>query len=1192
MNGYALDDSSCWPPLLARRVEEVCKRFEAVRKAGQRPRIEHYIADSDEPERSVLLRELLALELEYSTKQGEQPTPQDYEHLFPQHQEVIRQAFRDLLPPFPLPDLRRPGTRGTPPADLPPPFSTYPTAPPAALQGGTTVWPDSSHDPVPPTIPGYEILGVLGRGGMGIVYRARDLRLDRQVALKMMLASAEATERSRFRNEAQAVARLQHPHIVQIYEVGEQDGLPYICLEYVDGGSLRDKLAGTPLPPEPAAQLSELLARAVHFAHERGIIHRDLKPANILLVSGGLVSGDSYSESTPLHHSPLTPKIADFGLAKRLDGDSARTQTRSGALVGTPSYMAPEQATGRNRAIGPATDVYALGAVLYEMLTGRPPFQGATVFETLEQVCSQEPVAPTHLQPRLPRDLETICVKCLQKEPRKRYASAEALAEDLRCFLTGEPIRARPTPLWERGLKWMKRRPMAATLAAAVIVAAAGLIGGALLYLQQGKRIAQKELRDHDRLAAARSETQDLLAQGGTEKAQQNWSKSKELLAQALARAGDEPALADLVARIRELLAEVDRQLDEQEARRKAVAQFQKFMRLRDEALYQGTMFTGADLPTSLAASGEAAQSALDCFDLKNHSQSGLEHLKPDERAAITAGCYEMFLVLAESLARDQPQRALAKLEQASRLGLETRAYHMRRARYFELLHDPAAAKMKQDATQRPAVSAFDHFLVGEDFYRQGQLLPAISEFEEVLREQPDQFWARYFLAVCYLRLPHPAARSARDCLTACLLRDQREFPGLFVLRGYAHGLLELFSAAEADFQKALDLKPSTEAIYAVLVNRGLLRLRQKKPKEAVADLKAAIALKQGPYQAYMNLAKVYEEENNLVAAIEQLNHAIETAEPLVQAKALECSALTRLYYDRAKLHRQAKDLKAALAGLDRAIQVEPRGSKSEILAIVHTERGSILLVTKDYAKAIAALDAALSIRARDPEAHLGRAEALFEQRRFEDAVLAFDAYFQHGGKPQADVYRKRAQAQARLHKYSEAIADYTLALRLGPKADTYVNRGWIHVVTNSHKSALDDFEEAIRRDPKNSDAHNGRGLMRAKLGLANAAGDAQEALRLGPKTDPRHVWSAARIYAELAGRMDSDRDWHRSQALTARFDYQHEAVQLLRQALGLTDSEERASFWHGKIEGDRTFDSIRSSVDYAQLRAEFAPKR
>jgi WD40 repeat protein/tetratricopeptide (TPR) repeat protein len=314
----------------------------------------------------------------------------------------------------------------------------------------------SGNDGSRPVVAGYDILAELGRGGMGVVYQARHVRLGRVVALKMLLAGAHASpqEVARFRVEAEAVAQLQHPNIVQIFEVGEEKGCPYLALEYVAGESLSQKLRGMPLPDGDAARLVEALARAVHAAHQRGIVHRDLKPANVLLAADG------------------TPKITDFGLAKRLNAATAPTQ--SGALLGTPDYMAPEQAEGRST--GPATDVYGLGAILYRLLTGRPPFLAATPLDTLVRVRTEEPVRPAVLHPRVARDLETICLKCLQKEPRKRYVSAEALAEDLGRFQSGESIQARPVSLGERAVKWMKRRPALATLAAVSTAAAVALV--------------------------------------------------------------------------------------------------------------------------------------------------------------------------------------------------------------------------------------------------------------------------------------------------------------------------------------------------------------------------------------------------------------------------------------------------------------------------------------------------------------------------------------------------------------------------------------------------------------------------------------------------------------------------------------------------------------------------------------------
>jgi tetratricopeptide (TPR) repeat protein len=335
-----------------------------------------------------------------------------------------------------------------------PPSGTIPVATPV----DTAASDSSAATAEAARVPGYEITGVLGRGGMGVVYRAVQISLKRPVALKMILGGSHASEveLARFRTEAEAVAKLQHPNIVQIYEIGSQNGLPYFSLELVDGSNLAARINGKPLPPTEAAQLLLTLARAMHHSHQKAIVHRDLKPANVLLMADG------------------TPKITDFGLAKQLEGEPG--QTKSGAVLGTPSYMAPEQAAGRMKDIGPRTDVYALGAVLFEMLTGSPPFRGESPMDTLLQVVSNEPVPPTRLQPRVPRDLETICLKALAKEPAARYHSALALAQDLERFLAGEPILGRreslPRKLWRKA----KRSPVAAAALAGVVVAL--LVGG------------------------------------------------------------------------------------------------------------------------------------------------------------------------------------------------------------------------------------------------------------------------------------------------------------------------------------------------------------------------------------------------------------------------------------------------------------------------------------------------------------------------------------------------------------------------------------------------------------------------------------------------------------------------------------------------------------------------------------------
>ncbi len=393
---------------LAARIDQVCDEFEAQWLEGRTPRVEEHLSQVPSPNHLEFLCHLLPLELHYRRLRQEALEMDEYLTRFPGHADAVREIWsRPLTPGKTVATSRRLAAKA-PPADL-------------------------------PRIPGYEIDAVLGYGGMGVVYKARQIGLGRTVALKMILAGAHASPEhlSRFRSEAEAVARLHHVNIVQIYEIGEHEGRPFFSLEYVEGGSLDKRLAGSAQPPRDAAHMIETLARAVHAAHHQGIVHRDLKPANILLTADGV------------------PKITDFGLAKRLESEG---QTTTGAVLGTPSYMSPEQAAGKSRELGPAADVYALGAIFYEMLTGRPPHRGATTLDTVMLVLSDEPAPPARLQPRVPRDLDTICLKCLHKDPGRRYATAAALADDLRRFLDDQPIQARRVGAVGRLVRWCRRK--------------------------------------------------------------------------------------------------------------------------------------------------------------------------------------------------------------------------------------------------------------------------------------------------------------------------------------------------------------------------------------------------------------------------------------------------------------------------------------------------------------------------------------------------------------------------------------------------------------------------------------------------------------------------------------------------------------------------------------------------------------
>jgi eukaryotic-like serine/threonine-protein kinase len=406
----------------------------------------------------------------------------------------------------------------------------------ATIQLGPRESSDSSADvkdeEAPPKldhVAGYKVLKVLGQGGMGVVYKARQRGLKRIVALKMISAGGHhgPADLARFRSEAVAVADLQHPNIVQIYEVGEDNGHPFFSLEYVAGGSLARKIGGTPQPPREAAQLVRALADGMEYAHQRGIIHRDLKPANVLLTESG------------------EPKVSDFGLVKRLEDDAGQTQ--SGSILGTPSYMAPEQAEGKIKEIGPRTDIYALGGVLYELMTGRPPFRAASVLDTLQQVRTQEPIPPSQFQPKVPRDLETICLKCLQKEPAKRYATAQALGEDLRRFLFGESILARPVSRAEWLWRWCLRNPRIAALSAIVVIlVVAWAATSTWLYrlalaneqtaLANAKSASQNAAAAEHNAGEARSKAQEALANAERASANEARAQNQQQAAQRIAQ--------------------------------------------------------------------------------------------------------------------------------------------------------------------------------------------------------------------------------------------------------------------------------------------------------------------------------------------------------------------------------------------------------------------------------------------------------------------------------------------------------------------------------------------------------------------------------------------------------------------------------------------------------------------------------
>ncbi len=481
-------------------------RLDLSRRAlqGESIRVESYLEMYPALEQnSEALLDLLESEISIRTGQGERVELRELQERFPH----LGATISGLMAPV----------------SVDPESGTLPPPDPEACCETGTVLPTAKEmikvsAPVKREIANYDILGELGRGGMGVVYKARQKGLNRLVALKMILHAdhAGSDERMRFEREAQAIARLDHPNIVQVHEIGEHEGKPFFSLEFVTGGALDKKLDGKPLPMEESATLVETLARGMHAAHQADVIHRDLKPANVLITEGGV------------------PKITDFGLAKNLDEAG---QTQSGAIMGTPSYMAPEQAAGKTQLVGPGVDVYALGAILYECLTGQPPFRAATAMDTVLQVLSQLPVPPSQIREGIPKDLETICLKCLEKEPSKRYETAELLAEDLRRFQNHEPISARPVGRGEKLWRWCKRNPaVASLLTLVVLVLMAGTTVSSILAVKA--RVEADNARKSQRKATEREKEAN--------QARADLEKTNKELTSSVARSLARPLISEI----------------------------------------------------------------------------------------------------------------------------------------------------------------------------------------------------------------------------------------------------------------------------------------------------------------------------------------------------------------------------------------------------------------------------------------------------------------------------------------------------------------------------------------------------------------------------------------------------------------------------------------------------------------------
>jgi tetratricopeptide (TPR) repeat protein len=1078
--------------------------------------------------------DLICHEILLRCRRGERPTPEEYARRFPHFAKQLRAHF----------EVHEALINDEAPTVL----DVRPPVPQAMTEA--------------PVVDGYEVIGELGRGGNGVVYRARRIGLKRLTALKVLRggAAADPREAARLRGEAMALARIGHPNIIQIYEVGETVGRPFLALEFAPGGSLEARLRVGTQPARDAAALLETLARAIHAAHQAGVVHRDLKPANVLFAEDG------------------TPKIADFGLAKRLNSDDA--QTCSGDILGTPNYMAPEQARGHSAAAGPEADVYALGAILYELLTGRPPFEGETVWDTLEQVIGWEPPPPRQLVPKLPRDLETICLKCLRKDPTRRYSGADKLADDLTHFLAGKPILARPTPVWERTWKWIRRRPAASAgvALALALTAALAVAHEADLRTRLGRAEREAAISDVDRLLH--------IVQGQVNAG--HWSEASDQLHDgAMMRLAAARTSFMSNPRLDELAEAADRLQKKIEGRLTDEARLRCFRTLRRDVGFDATPFSGSNADDRLRRTREAVGDALRLFGLipDRSGEPGLEspYFTAAEKKEIEEGCCELILELADAEATmtngKAADRVVALLEHAAGLGVETTLITASRG-------GNRAAGSPQGLNH-----AFEWFLHGNDLCRAGSLVEAIDAYEKALTIQHDHLGARYALGVCYLKdRSQVSVRKAhlllaKEHLTRSI-QQQNELVWPYLHRAMAEDELGEAKAAEADYSKAeclLRKAPDRTTRYALLINRGVGRIKRHDPAGAVPDLMQAADLEPDEAPAYLDLAKAFQDLKQLPKAVEQLDQAAIRAKPV---------SLAIVFRTRAKVHEQLNDWKAAVSDLELAIRHEPAGPSSPAAAIDHRLMAQLLLKGGQIDKALRAADAALAAKPDDPAPQRLRAEALLRLDRFKEAINALDRYMDGerlaGRRPESRVYRARAQAAFATGDYIAAAQNYSLALDgddMPSTAADHAGRGWCYVMQEIWTPALRDFEEAVRLDPGNCDAYCGRGYALAKCGrLREAVRDADKALQLG-SGEPRTLYNAARIFAQAAsGGVLSGSVVSSPNDRAERQQHLNRAVELVRKALVALPESQRSEFWRHNVEHDAALKSVRATADFRGL--------
>jgi len=1037
VSGPSQPEMASLDPEAARRIESVCNRFEKAWTTEPAPPIETFLDGWKGAERLALLRELVLLDGEYRRRRGMAWSGEEYQKRFPELGVAwLKEALASI-------GAAVAGPKTTPLAGIP---KGEPNHPPADTVAVEQTAPEKVR-----YFGDYAVLEEIARGGMGVVYKARQVSLNRIVALKMILAGqlASAGDIQRFRTEAENAASLDHPHIVPIYEVGKHDDQHFFSMKLIEGGTLSRYCGKQRVEPKVVARLLATVARAVHFAHQRGILHRDLKPSNILLDGQG------------------QPHVTDFGLAKRVQDGMGPSV--SGVISGTPSYMAPEQAEAKQR-LSTAADVYSLGAVLYELLSGRPPFKAETPLDTLLQVMREEPMPPSRHRSGVPRDLEVICLKCLRKEPEKRYSSAESLAADLERYLAGEPIQARAVGRLERAVKWVKRNPAVAALVALVVLSAAGM--GVVFWNRAAQQTAQR-LELAERLGETKATVQVALARAGelenqargiatptsreAESALVVWRRAVDALAEAeaaLRTGAADAALRHQAKEVRRRLEEGQRQTAQQHTQ---AVRKETLLRDLDEARMAGSVWVETHFDDAAGAKKYAEAFAGYGLEVRAGSEEELARRIRAQDAPVREALIEALEEWAQRATLTKTDPSGNELREIIRAADDDSWRQRNRA--ASLAKDGAALRELSAELRRISPPPSRVVLLARNLEYLGEQEAAVALLRWGRGRYPADFWIHFDLGSNLTKMKSSSPVDVEErigCFRAALALR----PDTSAARNNLGNALfdkNQLDDAWAEYLRAIELEPKHVPAH---LNLGRVLHARRQLDGAITAFRQAIELDPKCAVAYNNLGVALRDKQQLDAAIAACRKAIELDPGYSMA-----------YSNLGVALRDKKQVDDAVAAHRKAIELDPQNSKS------HNNLGAALRDKKQFEAALVSFRKAIELDPKDPKAHHNLASTLSQTMQLDAAIAAYRKTVELDPKDPI-AHNNLGVALCDKKQVDAAVAAFRTAIELDPNMLlAHFNLGRALREKNELQAAIVEFRKALELDPGYAPALNSLGL-------------------------------------------------------------------------------------------------------------------